>query len=286
MSTNASAHVTSSSLEARIVPVETETRDTFKMFEPWLMRLSCTGLLCALCLPGACSIDDRSLSASGGSAGQGMRDAGGSVSGQSGAAPIASAGAADAGEGGQGGAAPAFVDGCADLDNDSVSDCSETAVENSAFDADVASWQAEPGAALAWNAQDLLGQPNSGSALVTSSGAIDAGGDSFVAVDQCVSVREGQIVDILADAYIDPGQAAGRAAISLWFFPMAGCPGESSSDAFETADVFAVDKLSTLHGTKAVPSGMLSVRVRLGAIKPFQAQIFSVHFDNVLIHVH
>ncbi|HEY1536699.1 MAG TPA: hypothetical protein VGF76_21910 [Polyangiaceae bacterium] len=230
------------------------------------------------------------MSANLGDAGE-PRAGGGSSSGGGGQAALGSdtpsvGGEDAAGDGGQAGGPPTFVDGCPDLDGDGVSDCTETAVKNSTFDADVSSWASESGATIAWNAKDLLDQAGSGSALVTSTGSIDAAGDSFVAANQCIPVSDGQVVDLVANTYIDAGQVTGRASISLWFFPVADCPGDSSPDVFETSAVFATEKVQTLRGRKAVPAGMLSLRVRLGVIKPFQAETFSVHFDSVLVHAY
>jgi hypothetical protein len=253
-------------------------------------RLRLIGLLCVPWLLWGCPVDDRILSANLGDAGE-PRAGGGSSSGGGGQAALGSdtpsvGGEDAAGDGGQAGGPPTFVDGCPDLDGDGVSDCTETAVKNSTFDADVSSWASESGATIAWNAKDLLDQAGSGSALVTSTGSIDAAGDSFVAANQCIPVSDGQVVDLVANTYIDAGQVTGRASISLWFFPVADCPGDSSPDVFETSAVFATEKVQTLRGRKAVPAGMLSLRVRLGVIKPFQAETFSVHFDSVLVHAY
>ena len=241
----------------------------------------------------ACPVDDRVLTPNDGSAGD--PSLGGSVGGPSAgsgaganlAAPPNAAGSDNAGDGGQPSSGPALVDGCPDLDADSVSDCTETAVKNFAFDADVSPWVAETGAKIAWSAQDLLAQAGSGSALITSSDVLDAGGNSFVSADQCIPVREGQLIDIFVNAYIDRGQIAGQAAISLWFFSDVSCPeSDSVLDSFETESALTPATLLVLHGTKSVAPGALSARVRLGVSKPFQAASFSVHFDNVLVHVH
>jgi len=181
---------------------------------------------------------------------------------------------------------PVLVDGCSDLDTDGVSDCKETAVENFAFNSDVSSWLPEPSTDIAWTAQDLLEQPGSGSALITSSEALDADGDSLVAAAQCIHVTEGKLVDVFANAYIAAGQVAGAAALSLLFFPAADCPGDTPPSVYETPALFASEEVLTLNGKTGVPPGMVSMRVRLGVIKPFRAESFSVHFDNVLIHVH
>jgi hypothetical protein len=255
--------------------------------------------LALVCLPwllSACPVDDRRLSASLSTGGAQNQASDASLAAQPGADDSVATGGGNAGDpdtagsagqaGEPGAATPEFVDGCADLDSDRVSDCTESAVANSEFDTDVSHWTAEANATLVWSSRDLLGEPGSGSALVTSSDEIDAAGDSFAAAEQCVAVSTGQVIDIFAISYIDADQVAGRASISLWFFPTAGCPGDTSSEVYETTEQFATQTVISLRGTKAVPDGMQSMRVRLGAIKPFQADSFSVRFDDVLIHAH
>jgi hypothetical protein len=239
----------------------------------------------------ACPVDDRTLVVSLGSSGEQNRAGSNSTASMGGASVGASSGsrsdggaAGEAGDGGDASGEPrTFPDGCTDLDRDNVSDCTQTLVQNPAFAHDAASWTAESGATLAWDPRDLLGISESGSALVTSSEPMDASGDSLVAVDQCISVTAGTILGIFANAVIDPGQVAGRAAINLWFFGADGCPGGSPMVVYETPEEFETGTVLTLRGSTAVIDGMHSVRVRLGVIKPSRAESFSVRFDNVLI---
>jgi hypothetical protein len=201
---------------------------------------------------------------------------------------LAMGGAGEGGAAGQAGesngGAATFPDGCVDLDQNGVSDCTETMLDNSAFATDVSHWTAEANTTITWDAKDMLGSLQSGSALVTSSGTIDAPGDAFAAADQCVTVSEGQLIDIYANAEIAAGQAAGKTAIGLWFFPADACPGDTASDVYETSEAFDTGQTITLRVTKLVQAQMRSMRVRLGVIKPFRAASFSVRFDNVLIH--
>jgi hypothetical protein len=249
------------------------------------------------CLLSACPVDDRALSeneASSGSADLAVGSSAGAAAnvtgGAGGSNPAGAAGgltdggnAGEAGEPNSGG--PALVNGCADLDNDGVSDCTETLLDNAEFDKNVTLWTAEPDASLSWDARDLLGGAGSGSALVTSFTVSDSVGDSFVAAEQCVSVRAGAILTVSASAYIDASAVTGRAAISLWFFQSDACAGDTAAEVYKTPEQFASSKLITLQGTALVPELVQSVRVRLGVIKPFKADPFAVHFDNVLLRV-
>lgn len=245
----------------------------------------------------ACSLDERTLtlgqtegggSHRGGSAGQTTIAGGGAGAGRAGAALGGQAGQPDEGEGGQAdeghGGAATFDDGCTDLNHNGVSDCTETLLLNSSFTADVAEWQPENGATIVWDPLDLSGVAASGSALVTSSGAIDAPGISLVAAGQCLTVEPGQELEIYAQARTESGPVDGNAAISLWFFSTAAC-GDSPSAVYQT-DPIVTGQTVLLHGSKSVPDSMLSVRVRLGVVKPFKAESFSVRFDNLLIDAH
>jgi hypothetical protein len=246
----------------------------------------------------ACSLDERTLtlgpadggdSNHGGTAGRSPDDGeAGTIAGRAGAEQGGQAGRTGNGEGGQAGegegGAATFEDGCTDLNHNDVSDCTETLLLNPNFTADVAEWKAESGATVVWDALDLMGVAASGSALVTSSGAIDAPGISLVAAGQCVTVQPGKALAIYAQARTESGPVDGNAAISLWFFSTATC-GDSPSTVYQT-DPIVTGQTVLLQGSTVVPDSMLSVRVRLGVIKPFKAESFSVRFDNLLIDEH
>lgn len=245
----------------------------------------------------ACSLDDRTLtlgpteggsSNHGGSGGHAPTGEGGTGAGRAGAEPSGLAGQAGASEGGQAGegsgGAATFEDGCTDLNQNRVSDCTETLLLNPNFTADVTEWNSETGATITWDAMDLMGVAASGSALVTSSGAVDAPGVSLVAASQCVSVEPGKTLEIYAQARTESGPVDGNAAISLWFFSTTSC-GDSPSAVYQT-DPIITGQTVVLQGTKEVPDTIFSMRVRLGVIKPFKAESFSVRFDNLLIVAH
>jgi len=197
----------------------------------------------------------------------------------------AQAGQAGQAEGGQAGeaagAAAIFDDGCADLDRNGASDCSETLLDNSNFATDVSDWEVEVGATLAWDALDLSGAEDSGSALVTSTDALDALGSSLVSASQCIAVEAGKELEIFGQVQTEVSDTDGNAAISVWFFPTQAC-GQSPSSVFQTEPI-PTGKTVILRGSATVPESMTTARVRLAVIKPFKAPSFGVHFDNLLV---
>ena len=108
-------------------------------------------------------------------------------------------------------------------------------------------------------------------------------GDSIAVADQCLAVSDGTVLQVFANAVIDAGSVAGRAAIGLWFFAAEGCAGGTPNEVFETLEEFTAGKTLILRGAKGVSPQIKSVRVRLGVIKPFRAETFSVRFDNILV---
>jgi len=267
---------------------------------PSLFGAGCAlSLLCACWQLAGCSLDERTLtvespSTSGGNGGGARGGSPGSETG--GAAPTANGGgpAAEAGSGGEGGEAGAsdgnspttFPDGCADLDHDGKSDCTQTLVENPDFKLDVSHWEPETGVLIKWDAMDLLTGHGSGSALVSSTKVLDSDGDFLATASQCIPVEAGKTLDVYANVRIEAGGVPGKAALSLWFFRAADCPDESPSDVYVTNQVYDTGTTLTLSGSKEVAPQMSSLRVRLGVIKPFRADTFSVRFDNVLVAAH
>jgi len=222
-----------------------------------------------------------------GGAGTGNRAGSGSGAGAAGrgsGGANAGGAAGEAGSAGEAGAdGPQVIDGCADLNFNRTADCTETLADNAAFAQDVTGWVADLDASITWDTRDLLDISGSGSALVTSTKAIDALGDSVVAASQCISVDASEVIEVYANAHIEPGTVAGRAVIGLWLYGTQDCAGDSPSEVFSTADEFTTGQTLTLHGARALTPQLHSVRVRLGVIKPFKAESFAVRFDNVLV---
>jgi hypothetical protein len=247
-----------------------------------------------------CSIDDRSLQASGdssadasglGGASQGAF-AGASEAGKTGLSTENEAGASapsEAGAGGQAAPSPApvaTVGDCADLDEDGIADCQETLLSNATFDGDVTHWNADVGASLTWDSRDALAAPGSGSALLTAaSSAFDAGGSSLLTAGQCAAVTGGQIVIAYANVLVDEGQDQnGDAAVYVDFYDASNCTG-TSTRSFSTPQPLdaRVGAWLTLKAALLTTTATHSARVMLAIEKPFQAQSFHARFDNLLL---
>jgi len=96
-------------------------------------------------------------------------------------------------------------------------------------------------------------------------------------------VHEGKTVKVWANAQIAPGTVSGGAEINFWFFANPDCPGESPAIAASAASEQRVGQTVLMKGEQSVPDYMVSMRVRLGVVKPFMAQSFSVRYDDVLV---
>ncbi|MES1175750.1 MAG: hypothetical protein ABUL62_15620 [Myxococcales bacterium] len=264
------------------------------------MRAYAIALLVALAANTGCSIDNRTLVLEAGFSGAansantpGAGGRAGSHAGGASGASSPSAGsdnagqAVEAGQAGEPGDAdggePSFADGCTDLNRNGISDCTETLLGNPTFTTDVTHWTPEYGLTLAWDPLDLHGAVGSGSALITSSGPVDGQGNVLAAAFQCIPVHEGRSVSVWANAQIAPGTVSGGAELNFWFFANPGCPGESPAVAASVATETRVGQTVILKGTQTVPNYMVSLRVRLGVVKPFMAQSFSVRYDDVLV---
>jgi hypothetical protein len=264
--------------------------------------------VCILSLAG-CPVDDRQLESvaadrgGAGSSGQLPATTGGS-DGWAGAESDASAagGNPDLEEGGvagadadagAGAAPPVLVDGCADLDSDGVSDCSETLAVNATFDSDVAAWSVDAqngdsfSTILSWAPENAWGSEPSGSAQITVSGAVDFNGATLRAATQCIEVGPVQLVVVGANAKLDVGQdPAGSAEVDVSFFDNANCIG-SATTTFATSQPQPAPTGSwlTLHAGSLSTAATQSALIKLGVVKPFRTQALSARFDNILVRV-
>jgi hypothetical protein len=244
----------------------------------------------------ACSVDDRQLSEAttrggGASAGAASVTNGGAGNAQGGAQNVVDAGDLDSSSAGTtaGGSQPpiAVVDGCPDLDTDGVADCQQTEVMNPDFARDVSGWSAQTGATLSWAAKDALSSQNSGSAVLSASGAVDAIGSSLVAASQCIALSGKQLVIAYGNAFIDAGQDnGGQAMLNVAFFDATACAGNPSSEFSTPAPVGAtLGTWLTIQAGSVCGEGTQSARVELQISKPLQATTFQAHFDNILLKV-
>jgi hypothetical protein len=246
-----------------------------------------------------CDVDNRKLQARNGNGGGAAAGASGSnrggahtgaggsggaiaiVGGTGGTDESGAAGASSAGAAGSSGL-PKLVDGCVDLDQNEVGDCTETLVANAKFENDVGGWLVGTTPALEWSVQNRADDTPSGSAAVAfTSDAIDADGLAEAAAVQCVPISGGAELELRANAYILPDQGEGLAAFGVWFYERDDCSGQALSPyEINRAEAGA---WMTLSGTAKAPTKATSVLVRLAVSKPLRSENFEVLFDNVLV---
>jgi hypothetical protein len=181
------------------------------------------------------------------------------------------------------------VGGCADLDMNGVGDCKETLVTNADFKTDVASWVADTDTTVTWSPQNAAGDLPSGSALVASTGVIDAQaiGAALRAAGQCIPVSGKQLVTAYANAFVDSGQdAQGHAEVDVFFYDTAGCTGTLTS-SFSTPQPLdaSAGVWLTLRAGAVSADTTKSALVKIAISKPFRAASFQAHFDDVLVKV-
>jgi len=206
----------------------------------------------------------------------GQDSAGGTLTGGSGGSN---------GSGGSGGSRPSvvptIVDGCVDLNANSIGDCEETLAMNAGFNANTESWTAEVGCMLSWANKNSFGDAPAGSALVAAVGVSDQDGLSQTAATQCLPVTAGKTVQVFANFLIRAGQGDGLASLAVFFYDQADCKGAPRSPILTSrADTGA---WATLQGGTQVPQLVTSMQVRLAVTKPYRSEAFEVLFDNVLV---
>jgi hypothetical protein len=190
-------------------------------------------------------------------------------------------------------APPTLVGGCADLDGDGVSDCTETTIVNSTFVSGVSSWIAEAQlgdpftTGVTWDADNAWGSVPSGSARVTVLGTVDFNGATLRAATQCLAATPQQLVIVFANVAVDVGQdAAGSAEVDVSFFDSPQCGGLSSS-TFSTPppEGAAPGAWWTLHAESLSGTATKSALIELGVVKPFRVASMTARFDNILVKV-
>ena len=238
---------------------------------------------------GACSLDHRQLQlavAGMGPAASGADDQG--LAGRAGQA-AGSSGQGGASEGGSVESAIPVAGGCADLDVDGVSDCTESNVQNGDFERDVAHWQPDMDTSVEWDASNAAGDPPSGSALIASPGLIDAAatGVALRAAQQCIPMSGTKLVIVYANALVEPGQdQQGRAEVDVAFFDSEDCSGPLTS-SFSTPQPLdgSVGSWLTLKAGSVSAATTRSAQIKLALLKPFRALSFQARFDNVLLRI-
>ena len=224
---------------------------------------------------------------SGGSGGSGGSSGG---SGGSGGVTVSSGGttgsggvsAATGGHTGTGGTTVSAP--CADLNQNSTSDCAETAVTNSDFASSGAFWNVEYGMQASWlpgPGADAAGNAASGGLAVGNPVVADLDGTTMGGVRQCIPVS-GTSYLAMADLYIPAGQGAGAAGVVLDFFPSGDCSG-TPSGILMTPLLTDPGHWELAQVTASVPSGAMSLAVRLVVQKSFRTSAFQAQFDNILV---
>lgn len=205
---------------------------------------------------------------SGGDTGEGG-DMGGGAAGMTGA---------DAGSSGSGGAG--WVDGCTDLDNNHVGDCTETLAKNADFVESSDGWKAEPDSiAVTWKQKQ--GEQR-GLLSVKNSRYADFEGLSMGGGMQCLRAQSNYTYWISARVFIPDGQGTGQGGAGLFFYDSVDCSGNPNYGF--TGTLFT--GIGTWHiseGYGQAPVTTRSMAIRLLSTKPFRQNWFEALFDDVLV---
>jgi hypothetical protein len=181
----------------------------------------------------------------------------------------------------------ATSDTCPDLNGNGVPDCTETLVMNAAFNTDISSWTAEPGAALVWNSTSAEDQKAGSGALAVTSKSVSKTTPGWImqGAFQCVPVDSGSMYDVGAQLSVAANPGGGAGLVGLLFYASGDCSGDTVGVA--TSDqVTATGMCEALSVTRTAPVGAASAAVRLVVIKPFPQAPLTVEFDNVLFKKH
>jgi hypothetical protein len=152
------------------------------------------------------------------------------------------------------------------------------ALTNGTFDSSTTGWTAGFGATASRSAQDVAGNPQSGSLDVAITGSAVL--ITNAAAWQCLSVTAGATETVQASVLI-PGQDGSEGLAALWFYGSADCSGANLS-AFQTG-MSVTNGWQTMKGSIQVPSGALSMAVRLTVYKPLGQTTAEALFDNVSV---
>jgi hypothetical protein len=178
---------------------------------------------------------------------------------------------------------PPLVDGCPDLDTDTVADCTVTLVKNPRFERDVESWSAVDDAMVTWDAENALSDTPSGCALLTASGTNDIDGSAFFRVSQCVAIPADQIVIAYANALVTT-QSDGapiQAELEVSFFDSEDCSGPATGQFFTPPS--EAGQWATIQAGGVSSLTTHSASVSLVGVKPYRAEALGICFDNVML---
>jgi hypothetical protein len=178
-------------------------------------------------------------------------------------------------------AAPRPPQRCPDLDEDGKLDCDQTLLTNPGFDADDRGWLIEDGTIGAWQHDDAYEKSDSGSLQVTNTlYAPDSSSKGFAGLYQCFSVDAGQEFLAAANVKADDHPESGTGGINVLFFDGPGCVGTPLGTV--SAQTTATNGWRVVKTTLTAPEQARSVKVRIGVLKSFNVESFSVFIDNAL----
>jgi hypothetical protein len=171
--------------------------------------------------------------------------------------------------------------GCPDLDANGVLDCVETILGNAGFDRDTDGWEAEPDVRGGWEANDARERGDSGSALVRFELVLDSDARGFGGLYQCLAAEVGGRYQMAAQVWIPAEQGEGSSGVQVLFMPEPNCGGIPLGSSI--AATSAVEEWHSVNAAFEIPVGVVSLKVRLGSVKPFRDESFAVLIDNVLL---
>lgn len=156
-------------------------------------------------------------------------------------------------------------------------------VSNADFDADVAGWPPFSGASISWTSPDSVGNPLSGSAMVTNLSTTAGDGTG---ARQCIEgLSGGQKYRVATDILIPSGQSeSGDAYILIQWYDQPGCSAgfiglfESPKIPTSTPDIWYT---STSIGE--APPGAQAGRLRISVAKQEDFGMVDAHFDHVIM---
>ncbi|MGC4090103.1 MAG: hypothetical protein QM756_19915 [Polyangiaceae bacterium] len=245
-----------------------------------------TGFASSLLLA-ACALDQRTLEPSNSTC-QGSAScssSGGNLArGGNANAGLGSGGNDNGGAAGDGTQVGPTVD-CPDLNQNTVPDCTETLVENSAFDHDSVAWTPGANAAVKWDSLDARGSNQSGTLRVenrSSGSALDGGLVSTGAL-QCVPIEPNHAYDLFVQMYSRGPTISGYASVVGRVFASSDCTG--SPLRVETSPIQGtIDLWITLQATvpAEASAGSMLIELSVGRLSTMTGPV-SVVFDNVLL---
>lgn len=218
---------------------------------------------------GACSIDDRQLVYS-----QPQAGAGSTGNSDAGRTQTPDVGGTSTG----GRDASGLVDGCADLDTDSIADCEQTLLANPSFKSDVSDWTADANADWAWDDKNALKDRPSGSARLGAKGA-------RASASQCVALSGEWIVIAYANAFVPAASdaaGAGQAQLEVSYFDAEDCSGDRAG-FFETPPSALVDSWVIVQAGGVSLASTRSISVALVGLRSTTGAGVDVSFDNVML---